>query len=96
MQGTWVWALVREDPTCHGVTKPVRHNYWAWALEPASLNYWGSCTTTTEAHAPRACAPQQEKPPQWEARAPQRRVAPLLAVTRESLRAATKTQRSQI
>ena len=32
--------------------------------------------TTTEAHAPRAHAPQQEKPPRWEARAPQRRVAP--------------------
>ena len=32
--------------------------------------------TTSEAHAPRAHAPQQEKPPQWEARAPQRRVAP--------------------
>ena len=31
---------------------------------------------TTEAHTPRAHAPQQEKPPQWEARAPQRRVAP--------------------
>ena len=33
-------------------------------------------TTTTEARAPRARALQQEKPPQWEARAPQRRVAP--------------------
>ena len=32
--------------------------------------------TTTEAHTLRARAPQQEKPPQWEARAPQRRVAP--------------------
>ena len=32
--------------------------------------------TTTEAHTPRARAPQQEKPPQWEAHAPQRRVAP--------------------
>ena len=31
---------------------------------------------TTEAHMPRACALQQEEPPQWEARAPQRRVAP--------------------
>ena len=29
MQGTWVQALVREDPTCRGATKPVRHNYWA-------------------------------------------------------------------
>ena len=27
MQGTQVRALVREDPTCHGATKPVRHNY---------------------------------------------------------------------
>ena len=40
MQGTWVWALVREDPTCHGATKPMCHNYWARALEPASHNYW--------------------------------------------------------
>ena len=27
MQGTRVRALVREDPTCHGATKPVNHNY---------------------------------------------------------------------
>ena len=26
-QGTRVRALVREDPTCCGATKPVRHNY---------------------------------------------------------------------
>ena len=32
--------------------------------------------TTTEARATRARAPQQEKPPQWEAGAPQRRIAP--------------------
>ena len=32
--------------------------------------------TTTEAHVPRARAPQQEKPPQWEACAPQQRVVP--------------------
>ena len=40
MQGTWVRALVQEDPTCHGATKPVRRNYWACALEPVSHNYW--------------------------------------------------------
>ena len=40
MQGTWVRTLVREDPTCCGATKPMRHNYWACALEPASHNYW--------------------------------------------------------
>ena len=27
MQGTRVQALVREDPTCRGATKPVGHNY---------------------------------------------------------------------
>ena len=43
------------------------------ACEPQLLS---PCATTTEAHAPRARALQQEKPPQWEALAPQRRVAP--------------------
>ena len=41
--------LVREDPTCHGATKPMHHNYWACALEPASHNCW-------------ACVPQLLKP----------------------------------
>ena len=27
MQGTQVRALVWEDPTCHGATGPVSHNY---------------------------------------------------------------------
>ncbi|XP_073653502.1 hepatocyte nuclear factor 1-beta isoform X4 [Tursiops truncatus] len=27
MQGTQVWTLVPEDPTCCGATKPVHHNY---------------------------------------------------------------------
>ena len=27
VQGTRVRALVREDPTCHEATKPVRHDY---------------------------------------------------------------------
>ncbi|KAJ8778771.1 hypothetical protein J1605_013448 [Eschrichtius robustus] len=38
-QGTRVRALVREDPTCRGATKPVRHNYRGYALEPVSHNY---------------------------------------------------------
>ena len=37
------------SPTCHGATRPVRHNYWACALEPASHNCW-------------ACVPQLLKP----------------------------------
>ena len=83
MQGTQVWALVQGDPTCCGATKPVLHKYWACALEPTSHNYWARTpqllrlrATTTEAHMPRARAPQQEKPPQGEARALQQRVAP--------------------
>ena len=40
MQETQVQSLVWEDLTCCGATKPVRHNYWACALEPASHNYW--------------------------------------------------------
>ena len=60
MQGTRVRALVREDPTCCGAAKSMSPSYWACALEPSS-------------HVPRACAPQQEKPPQWEAHAQQRR-----------------------
>ena len=58
MQGTQVQALVQEDPTCRGATKPM-HNYWA--CEPQLLS---PRATTTEACAPRACVPQQEKPPQ--------------------------------
>ena len=56
MQGTRVRALVWEDPTCRGATKPVSHNYWVCASG--------------------ACAPQQERPRQWEAHAPRWRVAP--------------------
>ena len=75
MQGTRVQALVQEDSTYRGATKPVRHNYWACTLEPTSHNYW--------AHVPQLLKPvrlepvlRNEKPPQEEARAPQRRVAP--------------------
>ena len=25
--GSWVRVLIWEDPTCHGATKPVQHNY---------------------------------------------------------------------
>ena len=49
MQGTRVQALAREDPTCHEATKPVRHNYWACALEPMRHNYW--------AHVPQLLKP---------------------------------------
>ena len=67
---------VREDPTCCRANKPMHHNYEACALEPMSHSYWNLHATTTEVHVPRACALQQEKPLQWEARALQQRVAP--------------------
>ena len=41
MQGTRVRSLIREDPTCRGATKPVRHNYWACAS--------GACAPQQEA-----------------------------------------------
>ena len=49
MQGARVRALVREDPTRRGATKPVHDNYWACALEPASHSYWAHMPGT---HAP--------------------------------------------
>ena len=90
MQGTRVQALVQEDPTCRGATKPVCHNYWACALELVSHNYW-------------ACVPQLRKPTclepvlcnkrshHNEKPAHRNEEYPLLAATRESLCAAAKT-----
>ena len=49
MQGTRVRALVWEDPTCRGATKPVRHNYRACALEPVHHNYW-ACALEPPSH----------------------------------------------
>ena len=50
MQGTSVWSLVQEDPTGHGTTKPMNHNYWspsprARALQQEKPPQW-------EAHTP--------------------------------------------
>ena len=54
MQGTRVRALVREDPTCRGATKPMHHNYWAWPLEPVNHN--------DRAHAPQLLKPVRLEP----------------------------------
>ena len=44
MQGTWVRALVREDPTCGRATKPMRHNYWSpRRLEPVLRSKRSHC-----------------------------------------------------
>ena len=81
-QGTWVRALVREDPTCHGATKPANHNYWArepQLLKPARLE--PVLRNKRSHHDEKPAHRNEEQPP--------------LAATRESLRAAPKTQRSQ-
>ena len=54
MQGTRVRALVWEDPTCRGATKPVSHNYWACASgarAPQQERWWWE--RWWEAHTPR-------------------------------------------
>ena len=63
MQGTRVRALVREDPTRCGATKPVLQllSLCSRARKPQLLS---PRATTTEARAPRVRALQQEKPPQ--------------------------------
>ena len=57
-QGTRVHSLVWEDPTCRRGTKPVRHNYWVWALEPTRPNYWSHAAQLLQPAHPRACVPQ--------------------------------------
>ena len=69
---------VQENPTFRGATKPTHHNYWARALEPESRNYWAHVPWLLKHTQPRAHAPQQEKPQQWEVHTSQRRTAPSL------------------
>ena len=66
MQGTWVQSLVWKDFIHYEAAKPIATTTEACALESRSCNYRAH-TATAEACAPTACAPQQEKPPQWEA-----------------------------
>ena len=39
---TRVPSLILEDPICHGATKPVRHNYWACALQQEKPLQWAA------------------------------------------------------
>ena len=80
VQRTWAWSLVREDSTCRGrgldfwsrriphateQVSPCDVTTHASVHEPQLLS---PCAATTEAPAPSACALQQEKPLQREAR----------------------------
>ena len=61
-QETWVRSLVREDPTCRRATKPVHQKLLSLCSRACEPQLLSSHATTTEAHAPRARALQQEKP----------------------------------
>ena len=68
---TWIQSLVQEDPTCHGVTKAHARQL----LESESSRAWEPQFLSLSAMMLKpacssACAPQQEKPPRWEARDP--------------------------
>ena len=54
IQETWVWSLVQEDPICHGITKPMRHHYWACVLEPGDHSSWSLCTLEPVLHNKRS------------------------------------------
>ena len=68
MQGTQVRALVWEDPTCRGATRPVSHNYWACAS--------GACAPQREAatvRGPRTAMKSGPRLPQLEKALSQKR-----------------------
>ena len=70
MQGTQVRALVQEDPTCRGATKPVRHNYWARKprlLKPLRASSPFSATReATAVRSPRTSMKKSSRSPQLE------------------------------
>ena len=68
VQETGVRSLIWEDPTCHGATKSMHHNYRACDLEPESWNYWIYVPQLLKLVHPKVQALKQEKPLQWEAR----------------------------
>ena len=69
MQRTRVRALVREDPTCRGTTKPVSLRVW-------SLRIWSLCSATGEAatvRGPRTAMKSGPRSPQLEKALTQKR-----------------------
>ena len=76
MQETRVQCLVWQDPTCLRAAKLMRHSYWACALEPRSHSYWAHALQLLKPECSRACALQQETPPQRESWAPQLESSP--------------------
>ena len=81
------WLRIRLPMQETGVRALVRED--PTCCRARVLQLLSLCATATEARVPRACAPQQEKP------AHRNEESPPLTATRESLRAATKTQCNQ-
>ena len=77
VQGTWVRALVWEDPTCCGATKPVLHNYWAHVpqrLKPTRQSPFSATREATAMRSPHTATKSSPRSPQLEkARGQQRR-----------------------
>ena len=84
MQEMQVQSLVREDPTCCRATEPLSHKHRARALQ------------ALKPECPRACALQQEKPQQWEARAPRPESRPLSLQLEKSLHSNEDPAQSKI
>ena len=87
-------SLIWEYSTCCRQLKSMRHNYWGHSLKPSNHNYWAPVLQLLKPECPTVCAPEEEKPLQWEACALQQRTVPL-TTTRESLHIERKTQHNR-
>ena len=74
MQETQVQSLVRQDPTLLSTLSSTLLSLYSRACEPRLPSPY---VTRAVALVPRDCAPQQEKPLQWEALALQLEKAPV-------------------
>ena len=61
------------------------HNYWDFALEPGSHNYWAHMLQLLKPECPRDVL-HKDKPPQWEAHALQLESNPCLLQLEKSPR----------
>ena len=88
MQGTMVPSQVR-DPTCHGATRAMRHDYWALTLEPMArrLQHWSLRTPQPVLCRKRSYRSEKHAHCSW-------RAAPTRA-TRESSHTAVKNPKTQ-
>ena len=62
MQGMWVRALVRDDPTYHGATKPVSHNNWS----PCAYSPCSATREATTMRSPHTTMKSSPRSPQLE------------------------------